>query len=79
MSISHKQLKALSAAEASGNGAGLSRTVAGWVDDRHIAEYHNSRTIHSLVQRRYLKFWNKGKTAHITDAGLAALREARER
>ncbi len=76
-----KMVRALSEAELSFNCRGLERTAAGWIAShprRGVLDYHSFTTVNALVDRGYLQLFDRGKAAHITEAGQIALDRWRE-
>lgn len=76
--LSDKQIRALSAAASQFHKQGLIKTRAGWAVREFTLEQHDFITVASLERRGYLQHYAKGKCAHITEAGKAALLEWQE-
>ena len=74
--LSKKQMMALSSANSAYHRKGLTKTGSTWQDmESSVPESHHHKTIMSLVDRELLKLWVNGTCAHITDMGIARLRD----
>jgi hypothetical protein len=75
MALTKKQLIALCDARAEAAADGLRRSGRRWSSARPFADTHDVRTIVSLADVGYLRFWDNGDVAHITDRGIEYLQE----
>ncbi len=73
MSLSKKQIMALSDAMGEVHRMGLVKRSHGWIAERSYNTSHDGKTIKSLVDRGYLQLYVCGTVAHITDMGIEAL------
>ncbi len=73
MSLSKKQIMALSDAKCEVHRSGLEKCSHGWLANRLGYSSHDGKTIQSLVNRGYLQLYVCGTVAHITDMGMDAL------
>lgn len=80
--MTRNMIRALADAAGAVHHRGLERTRAGWRSTHPsagVVDHHSFVTVHRLVDGGYLQLWSKGKVAHITEGGEAALGRWRER